>query len=285
MKVVSKNIEYKPGHKYKIIPLGDVHLGNELFSERHFKEVVAKYADDKDAMFVLMGDVFDGVVPHGLQDKRYKPSMVDRRYAGVDRIWKAFVQDAAALLRPIADRIILALDGNHELKILERHGVDLTGMLLEELGVQADARAGYSAFIVLSFRQKHVQSTGHTQSLVVFAAHGVSTGGRTEGGFITSLGNVIRGAVRCDLFLAGHNHRAADWDNITIDVDRVRKKIVSRREVRVNTGTFLKGFTSDHRTSYAEKAMYKPNELAYYEIAVEPNHKGVRMAPTKRVFG
>lgn len=282
MKVLTHRFSYRIGDSITLIPLSDVHIGNALASTKHLKAVIDRYSHDPSVWFASVGDLFDGII---VGDKRFKQSMTKHK---TDAPLDEAVDEAVAILRPVADRILWMNDGNHELSVLDRYGIDLTGRVLWGLfGGRKDGaatiegiRLGYAGFVRLIFEREHSSTR---QMLTIYSCHGVGGASRTEGGALTSIGNVAK-SYRADLSLWGHNHKLEDWDNIVIEPDARGREIISRREIRVNTGTFLRGYSDGATTSYSEKAQYKPNQLGYYTVSIGLGKQTLDIDCTKRVI-
>lgn len=218
------------------------------------------------------------IVANGGSDKRWKASMVDPRFVGVDNPIDCVIDAYAEMLEPIKDRLLCILDGNHSLSVLDKYGTNPTKRVAYKLWGAKEAPnrlMGYSGFYVTKF----TRDKGATFQLVWNLTHGISNGtGKTLGGFITSMGTDSSAYV-ADIHCFAHNHRLAGVDRVKICVDRNGKKIISRKEVILNSGTFLKAFSDTTDVSYAEKARYHPGELGYMELNVKPPtcHKGYQM--------
>ena len=262
-----------------------MHHGNSLSSTRLFNdELVKRHKDNKDCYFVDMGDGMDLIVGQA-GDKRWKASMVDPQYVGADNPIDRMIEGYSGLLEPIKDRLIVMMDGNHSLSILERYGTNPTkGVAARLWGEGAEDRVmGYSGFLVTRFVYR---GTDHSRvrSLTWNLTHGISNGtGKTLGGYITSMGTDSTHYI-ADIHAFGHNHRLTGVDRVKVGVDGNRKKIVSKKEVILNTGTFLKSFSDSSDTSYAERARYIPGELGYMELNVRVENKGLEIYHAKRTF-
>lgn len=263
-----------------------MHLGNALCSKKLFKrELIDRYKDAKDVYFVDMGDCLDLIVAQ-TGDRRFKASMMDPRYVGVDNPIDLMIDDYIELVRPISDRLLCIVDSNHHLSITERTGTDPTKRICYNLwpGQAEERMLGYSGFLVLKFNYEgQPVKSARTRTFVFSLCHGFGTGGKTEGGFLTTLGHDMS-FYDCDVAVYAHNHRLAGHDRVMIGVDGQYKKIISKKRVLLNTGTFLKSFTDDTSTSYAEKARFKPNELGYMELSIRFHRNGEEIYWTKRAF-
>jgi len=220
-------------------------------------------------------------------DKRWKASMVDPMYVGKDNPIDRMIDGYAKMLWPIKDKLILMLDGNHSLSILERYGTNPTkrvGMRLWPEHVE-NRVMGYSCFLVTRFHwYKGANTHSRVRSLTWNLTHGISNGtGKTLGGYITSMGTDSTHYI-ADIHAFGHNHRLAGIDRVKIGIDGNAKKIISKKEVVLNTGTFLKSFSDNSDTSYAERARYIPGELGYMELNVRMQKNGMEVYHAKRTF-
>ncbi len=218
-------------------------------------------------------------------DKRWKASMVDPQFVGVDDPIDKMIDSYAGMLEPIKDRLIASIDGNHSLSILDRYGTNPTRRVGYKLWGMKEAESrllGYSGFLQTKFHWKGAKHS-RVRTLTWSLTHGVGTSGKTLGGFITTLGTDASAYI-ADIHCFGHNHKLAGVDRIKIGVDRNGKKIVSRKEVILNTGTFLKSYSDDASTSYAEKARYHPGELGFMELNVRMQKNGIEIYHAKKTF-
>lgn len=270
------------GDRVKLVFFGDVHLGHRLSSLSNFKkEVIERYRKEENVWFIDMGDGMDLIVSQ-TSDKRFKASQIDTRYVGIDSPIDLMIEDYAKLLEPIKDRLLCIVDSNHHLSIMERTGTDPTRRLAYTLWPDdAENRyMGYSGFLVLKFHYKGDRSS-RLRKLILSLCHGLGSGGKTEGGFQTQLGHDAS-FYTADVHAYGHNHRLAGWDRVKIGVDRDAKRIISTKEIRLNTGTYLKSLSDDASTSYAEKLRFKPNELGHMELNIRFHRNGEEIYWVKR---
>ena len=267
-----------------------MHHGNALSSTKLFKEeLVNRHKDNPDCYFLDLGDGMDLIVGQA-GDKRWKASMVDPKYIGQDNPIDKMIDGYAALIYPIKDRLVAMLDGNHSLSILERYGTNPTQRVAHRLWATPDSfdevdrrLLGYSGFLVTRFEYKGGRNS-RVRSLTWNLTHGISNGtGKTLGGYITSMGTDASHYL-ADIHCFGHNHRLAGIDRIKIGVDTPGRKIISKKEVVLNTGTFLKSFADSTDVSYAERARYIPGELGYMELNVRMQKQGMEIYHAKRTF-
>lgn len=286
MQVISHRLPYKVGDKFKIICFGDAHLGHKLFSRKLFeKEFIPRYKDEPNTFFVDLGDSCDMIVAQ-TRDKRFKASQIDERYVGIDNPVDQQIDDYSKLIEPIKNRLLAIIDGNHHLSISDFTGTNPTRRIAYNLWGPDGGKnrlLGYSGFLVLLFSYEGPKQKVRTRKVVFNLTHGIGTSGKTEGGYITSLGKDADSYL-ADVHCFGHNHALGGWDRIKIGVDSKHQKIISKKEIRLNTGTFLKAFSDDTSTSYAEKARFKPAELGWMELNIRLHRYGEELYYVKRSF-
>jgi hypothetical protein len=255
-------------------------LGHRLSSPKLFKHnLLDRYKDDKDAWFIDLGDGCDMIVAQS-GDKRFKASQIDPSYLTCDNPVDRMIDDYCELVWPIKDRIIAMTDSNHHLTIEDRCGSSPTRRIAHNLwGKDADNRLlGYAGFLVTRFDH---DGGGRVRSLTWSLTHGIGTGGKTEGGFKTTIGN---DAINydADVHCFGHNHQLDGWDRIILGVGK-NLRVASRKLVRINSGSYLKGMSDDATTSYVEKARMKPNALGHMEFNVRLNRNATETYYVKRM--
>lgn len=227
----------------EIVPIGDVHLGNTNCKLQLFQKVIERITHTPNSYIIGMGDYIDAITP---KDKRF-----DLAQCGTfinDQIEKMI-----ELLKPIKDRILCLLTGNHDYKLHTEGYGDPVRRMCKEL--ECDY-AGYSCFVKLK-----VMPDTHLRSLIIYAHHGWSSGRRT--------GNVVNSVESCaqywdaDVYLFGHSHKL--WSTRQMRIGWYGKKKV----IFANTGSFLETCLED-TTGYGERAGYPPQKLGVLKIKYYP---------------
>jgi len=248
------------------------------------KEIIDKYKDEKDCYFFDTSDSCDMIVAQ-TNDKRFKASMVDPRYLTVDNPVDLQIQDVCDLYAPIADRLLGICSCNHHETILQRTGTDPSRRICYTLwkGKEAEKRnLSWENFYATRF----YYNDGHSRCRTVswYLSHGIMTGSRTEGGHITSIGNVVMNYGNCDIFVMGHNHQLDVWDRLLLIPNYVTKKAEAKKLVRINAGSWLKGRSDDQTVAYPESKSMKPNALGYVETYITINRNSIDIVPVKRMI-
>lgn len=221
-------------------------------------------------------------------DKRFQADMIDPRYVGIPNPVDRMIDDYCELVTPIRDRIICLVDSNHHLEVERRTGTSPTRRIAWNLwGKQADNRMiGYAGFLITRWIYENDPSgnkNSRTRSLTWSVCHGLGTGGKTEGGFKTTIGNDALN-YDADVHLYAHNHQLDGWDRIILGVDHRAHQVISKKVTRINSGSYLKGFSDDTSTSYVEKARLKPNAIGHMEFSVRISRDAMETYYVKRML-
>lgn len=248
------------------------------------REIIDKHKDDKDCYFFDASDSCDMIVAQ-TNDPRFKASMVDKRYLGIDNPVDLQIEDVCDLYAPIADRLLGICACNHHDTILKRTGTDPGRRICYTLWKGKDAEKRHLSWEnFISTRFDYNGEKSRTRSVSWYISHGIMTGGRTEGGHITSIGNMVMNYGDTDIFVVGHNHQLEIWDRILLIPNYRTKKVESKKLVRINAGSFLKGRSDDHSVSYPESKSMKPNALGYVETNITINRNSMDIVPIKRML-
>ena len=261
MKLLTKDIPVNSKcSTIQIIPIGDSHVGAAGCDERELRDTAEYVAASKDRYTVLMGDLIDAIYP---DDKRWDDASVAEWVPRARPVDAQYERVKEIISRIPRERILGALEGNHEIKARTVHYRDVTLDLCRELGIPY---LGQEALIRLRFvRQKNGKSD---RNYLMFTTHG-SGGGRKPGAKvnrITELSNFID----ADIFLMGHVHEKSAIKNVVLSMDNTGK-FAQKERLYCLTGTFLKTYTED-ANSYGARALYAPTSIGAPIISIQPYH-------------
>lgn len=225
----------------KIVPFGDIHYGSKCCRIDKFKRLVEWVKSKPHVYMIGMGDLIDCIIH---TDKRFDISGGDT-YNMIDDL----VDDIENILRPIKERIICMLMGNHEYHMYQDGYGDPVKKICKNLNIPY---GGFSSYIKLSIRPK-----SHQRSLVLWVHHGWFAG-RKRGAKVNSLEDNAS-SYEADVYLAGHSH----------DLWATRKSRIywggAKDVIFGNTGSFLET-ASKGTVSYSERANYPPQKLGVLKI-------------------
>ena len=269
MRTVSRTIKYSGrGDVFRIVPLGDFHLGNVACNEKLLQQTVDDVAADDHTYWIGMGDYADFIKR---RDWRYDPEVIAPWLLGKADGAGEQVRRLKELLLPIKDKCLGLLKGNHEDDICMRWEQDVYASLIEILaprGKQQRIALGYSGFILVRFQRWPAEKRGSTWTLPIFATHGW-WGGRLYGNGALNLERVF-GWVEAQIILAGHDHKRRAFP-----ISRIRPQKSGGIEkidgLCCSCGSFL------DMAKYAEYKGYRPLPVGPLEILVQPDKHEVKV--------
>lgn len=251
---------------WRLYPLGDVHMGNRGCHLRLFRQNVETIAEDERCGVILMGDQIDAIGP---SDPRFDASVLDDRsmtLSDLAAIGEALYGSFVTEVEPIRSRILVALMGNHEQKLMVHHN---QAWLHSHFCRDIDAiNGGMSGLFDLLFRDP----AGKTARFRIYAHHG-SGAAATPGGKMNRLVKFMDMAD-ADIFLVGHVHEQLDHVRTRITANRTCTKLGHRDEVGVLTGTYLRTYTQGV-CGYGERAGYHPTSVGSPVIEIVPSTRQV----------
>jgi len=118
-----------------ILPISDVHLGSPECNEKYFMEVMEWAYDNKDVNLILNGDLLEASTRTSVGAGVYE----QKQHAGSQ------LEKMLDILTPFADanRIIGITNGNHEDRIYQMSGVDITRLMANTLDVPYFKNGGF----------------------------------------------------------------------------------------------------------------------------------------------
>jgi len=169
----------------KVYPLGDLHVGAAGFDEAGFVRRVKSIKDDPSAYWLGMGDYCD-FITH-TDRKRFDARMYAEWMYTPDNLADPGTAQRDVFLdltRPIWDRCLGLIEGNHEATMLKWQTRDIYREMCATIGAVAspgdprDMRLGRSSWLLLRFRREGIE--GGSATAKVWAFHGFG-GGRLKG--------------------------------------------------------------------------------------------------------
>jgi len=239
MKYLEKAIDLDSGY---LIPIGDLHWGDKAFKENGFSKLKG-YLDwvmeRPNAFVFLMGDIFNTAS----RTSKTTPFETDN-----DEYIKA-----VEFFKPYKERIIGAIDGNHEYRMYDEFGISPLQLFCRELEIPY---CKYSAVIRFKIGKRKDVNAGnrYKENYFVFAHH-TTGGGGTIGGKMNRVAKEAEMIEGCDVYLGAHNHQLGVVPQ-DIYYPSIQGGIQKRRRWFVDCGSYL-----EHENSYAEKGMLAPAKL------------------------
>jgi hypothetical protein len=261
MKVVSHEVKgIGKGTTCTLWGIYDTHLGNVETQEDVLRETVKEIADDPWALAFGGGDYGEHI---NIDDRRFDPDTVAPwvPMSGLKDMSRLQMDRLVDILKPIKNKMIGFLHGNHDLKILNRYFFNPVAYLADKLGVPDwnDTQVW--------LRLSYVRGGSNRHQYHGLLAHGWG-GGRLAGGPALNLERVLRDNT-ADFIFFGHTHRH-DYQEVTQRSCDDGGNLVYHTRIALNPGSILP------RPKYAERAGYAPQRAGYSHVEIVPNHHKLR---------
>lgn len=230
-------VEYTTdAEEVKLVPLGDAHLGSPTCEVDKFLGTI-DYIKESGSLVVLMGDLAECASRHSVGAGWVEQIVTPQ--SQLDALHE--------VLAPIADQVLVLLDGNHEFRIWKETGLQFSKILATLLGVKY---GGYSCFIKLRVRKFNY---------VIHAQHGSSNAWYPH----TKLTAAMRTAQHtdADVYLYGHTHEL-----LSLKVPRRHLELRSRTVVREKKYFVLTGGFLGYENSYAQRKNMYPTQTGVAKI-------------------
>jgi hypothetical protein len=175
------NLSVPKGKEYaEVIFIGDVHLGSPQFDRKRFEGMI-DFCVKNNVYVMLIGDLIEIGTKTSIGAGVY-----EQEFSGQTQY-----EQMVGYLKPLADKkLILGLHtGNHEQRIYQSTGVDISKMMARELGAKYLGDACWSYFKV------------GKQSYHIYSLHG-RTGSRFDGTALLALERIST-SFFCDLIAMG----------------------------------------------------------------------------------
>lgn len=240
------------GNIMNLYCIGDIHIGSAAFLEKSFDKICEIAGKDKNAYFILTGDVTDDDRP---STRIMRRAMFNDRPEALKQediqhlTWldTYVVPKLQKLLRK--DRCLGILDGDH-------YRVYSNGMTSVQY-ICAKYKYPYlgqgQAILRLNFRH----ASGSIATIKIHAHHGKG-GGITEAADIRELQNLSHQYEGMHLFIRGHSHKPKFIPFTRyVDTSEHPPQLRTREGFLVNAGSFRQGVILDD-VDYAEMKLYPP---------------------------
>jgi len=223
---------------WDLYDMGDLHIGSSSFHEDALLEAREEIIENKDARVVLGGDLIECIA---VDDFRFQLEALDPEATTAGEQARRVIE----LFKPIKDKIVVSLEGNHEWKI--RKHVKLAEHICRELGIP------YGTFTCkISYRDKNGLQFKH------YTTHGFKSISSTAADPLTRDANIkkqnkdkLKGkCADAYLMTRHHNHKLVLSEP-------------TRELFLTDNGSKIK----DNYTHAKQNAKYIPPDLRWYGCA------------------
>jgi len=231
--------------EFEIYMINDLHIGLKGFREKDFiKHVRDPILTGKNKYWLGLGDYIEGRSPH---HKFYDSAARD-----IDI--NDQLRRMSELLKPIADKCLGMVIGNHELSIVRETTINPV------MNFCYDNKIPYAGNIGLLDL-----TNGRGQMKSIAFAHGAGAGS-TKGAPVTKA-SIFTQYWDCDLLFLGHHHSLS---SAAVSKHRRAEDNSPSRKIGYVTicGSFLSAYPSNGE-SYEETLLLPPNEIGYAKVCFD----------------
>ena len=232
----------------KIVVLSDLHYGNPYSSIRHFLRTVEFIKRNDNCFCFLNGDLCESTIRTS-KGEIYKQvgSPDDQKHQVVD--W----------LLPIKDKILGMTTGNHERRIYDIAGTDISSYIAERLEIPYRSEG---MLFKLSFGDYNNRTKGKPFVFWSYITHGYG-GARTRSAKAVKAERLST-MIHADWYAMSHDHVVNAAPNIYLMPDNrgmiggdgfLSGKVTAKREMLIKTNAYLKW------GGYAEQGGFPPSDL------------------------
>lgn len=233
-----------------IRPIGDAHRGNPLFSEPHFDRAVESVRSPG-TYTLLTGDLCEAAIRSSKGEIfRQVGTPQDQRDWMIEKLY------------PIRKKILGCIIGNHEERILNDTGIDISKDIATALGVPYRPEG---MIIKISFGAGNSWHPGKPYTYWGYFTHGHG-GARTKAAKAVKVERVASYVPTMDFVVMSHDHVVNAAPDVALIPDaRTRVdsktgfsigKVAEHRKLLVKTNAFVKW------GGYAERGGFPPSDLS-----------------------
>lgn len=253
MKTIVCEIEEDVGY---VIPISDLHYSDKAFTKNSLKVLKGNLdwvKDRPNARIVLVGDIFNGAT----RDSKTAP--FDQR----DTEFEELVE----LFRPYKEKIITAIDGNHEKRLEDFANFSLMNAFCMALGIPYSNKS-----VAINFKINKRPDEKRFRHQYVGYFHHTCGGGKNTGSKMNRVEAMTTLLTNADFYVGGHTHQLGAVPIISREYNVRTNKIEERRQLLVGAGGYL-----EWDGSYAEEMMLRPLKIGSPKIRLDgkKEHKDI----------
>jgi hypothetical protein len=252
-----------PYDRAYVIVIGDLHIGDKAFGRVGLNKVrgyIDWVGEHPESRVFLNGDIFNCAT------RQSKTSPFEQE-GGL----KDHMKLARALFEPIKKQIVGAVDGNHELRLMDFCGYSPVESLCAILNIPY-----YGDSVVIKFRVgSRSRGKGREKTPNIsysFYFHHTTGGGGTPGGKLNrvyKMKDIIRDA---DVYCGSHNHALIAYPEDALLEGGRGSRILQKKQTFVSCGGYL-----EWHGSYAEKKMLPPAKIGSPRIRLNGKVRDVHV--------
>lgn len=235
-----------------LIPVGDLHFGDESFKEESLNKLkgyIKWISDNPSSRVVIGGDLFNVATRVSLT------SPFEQKKNEFNEVVKLF--------EPIKKQIVGAIDGNHEQRLIDFANFSLMNEFCVRLGIPYMGISGVVVFRVCKHFRSEPKRGEYRENYKIYFHHTTGGGVLAGGGLnrVEKLKGIVEG---CDAYCGFHNHKTFAQPQECYTPSLNSKRMELRRYWLIGCGGYL-----EYDGSYAEKKMLTPVKLGSPRIRMD----------------
>ena len=239
---------------FKLMVLGDLHIGDPLCDIDLIKETLDFVKKTKDCYVILNGDLINNALKTSKSDSYLEQMTIEQEQ-----------EMLIDLLKPIKNRILVMATGNHEYRTSLLAGINPLKAVAYALDVK-DKLVDDAYVFDINFGINSGNKACKNKYVVV-GIHGGSGSGRRAGTTTNALQDMALIRPDMDLYIHSHTHTAVNYNDLVFLYDRKTGKTKEHQRTYYNANAFLK------YGGYAEKKGYKPADRQPSVLVIKTQRK------------
>ena len=216
-----------PDGDAKVYPISDVHLGAAEFDQEGFEKWADWIKSQANAYVILAGDLINNGTRSSVTnifEEKMRPASQKRLMA--------------ELLRPIRDRILCCVPGNHEARSGKDADDDPAYDILNKLDLE-DIYRPNMAIVKLQLGKEDRTANSEQRPTYVLAVHHGAGGGMLTGASVNRAERFAYVFDGIDLMELGHTHKRFDTTPVKIKIDSRNNKVDAVPYLVVASGSWM----------------------------------------------
>lgn len=237
-----------------IVPISDMHYGNPLFSMKHLRRTL-EFLKKPNAFGFLNGDLAEATLKSSVGDHYAQKFSPEKQR-----------DDVGDLLEPYADKLLGAVDGNHENRVWQEAGIHIVGDIAKRLKIPYRPEG---LFHKVSFGNCRPGSSNRPYVFWFYHTHGYG-GARTKSAKAVKVERVSN-MLHSDFVAMSHDHVVNVAPDVYLMADPRTKpeldekgkltgftigRVKAHRKMLIKTNAYLKW------GGYSERLGFPPVDMA-----------------------
>ena len=252
-------IDLPVGEDIKISPISDLHYGSPQFKAKEWKDFIQRVTNEPNHHVIIAGDMINNALKSSVSniyEETCRPSEQKR--------W------LAEQLKPIKDKIICGVSGNHERRSMKDSDDNPLYDVFAKLDIEDRYREN-AAFVLLRIGASERNLSGKDRpsySICVTHGNGNGTFIGSSANKVEKFGMAIDGI---DCIVSGHTHKPITFPSGKLFFDTKNKKVSVKQFIVVTATSWL------NYGGYALAKGYSPAAFRQNEIILSAKSKDIKV--------